>query len=795
MISIEMKQRALKQLAVREGAAVERAMEKQFEKIKSIMGRTKVFEEINDHLTVLNDIGFRRPKNTLEILGSFLNRLKKIKLTYRQETMSAHHKNYYNEAYLIKKCLGIITQLRYFHPKEVLDILLEYTKSSSEFVVKQAEEGIRALSRYDLDVFFGNAEVKGLGAYPQEVVLRSINKMSDRDKKIHVESILKIFHELLSPSMEATNWKQQTITITTGNIPAAQSLKKIRAKVISNLFLLYKLSTSFETKVKVLNVLQQGTRTYRGSKSGKDQTSKMISADTIKILQFYLKLVKEEELQILEKIESDAYWLHYHRYTPAVGQATLKIKKTLDKNSEYQIFKTLIGFEGVFDEWTQKGSRREVGDVIERREKLREKNVLILARNINKENYSEWVKRIKKYSQIESNDMATFIHYTKFLEAFAASAPSLALDLIAKHREAVGRFVVPILTGIWATDFKKDAEKLIFEWTKAGYNFHYILRFYQFSPPANLQIVNTILVGALKTKDRNLLALIIAMVIGNFDTENKKIFKSIFIKALAGLTRLKEPGWVHFIWYSKKLDGFISSLSNKEIKLVLKNLLFVKKIDYHSEKLLTPIAEKAPALIMDYFVGRIYHERDKDEVYEAIPYSFDKLGAALTPYPAMAIRKLKPYKHDQMYLLHYREGKLLRLLFANYDDNFAMEVERLVGKGGNKGIELALAILRNYEDQPKIHRTIKYIVKTVPVDSERLQTLEIILESTGLVEGESGLTNAYIRKRNEIEYWLSDRSLKVRKFAERYIRNLDAMIAFEKRRIEERRITQDISLA
>jgi hypothetical protein len=83
-------------------------------------------------------------------------------------------------------------------------------------------------------------------------------------------------------------------------------------------------------------------------------------------------------------------------------------------------------------------------------------------------------------------------------------------------------------------------------------------------------------------------------------------------------------------------------------------------------------------------------------------------------------------------------------------------------------------------------RICREIVLVLPSNDELLSSIETILGDTGMTSGESGLVEAYKRKKKEINGWFEDSNEKVRLFAEMYTRSLDRQIAAEQRRSEER---------
>ena len=69
-------------------------------------------------------------------------------------------------------------------------------------------------------------------------------------------------------------------------------------------------------------------------------------------------------------------------------------------------------------------------------------------------------------------------------------------------------------------------------------------------------------------------------------------------------------------------------------------------------------------------------------------------------------------------------------------------------------------------------------------DSDLISEIRIILENTGVIEGELGQVEAYKLKQQEIADWLLDANEKVRTL-QKCMAGLDKQIISEKRRVEE----------
>ena len=206
----------------------------------------------------------------------------------------------------------------------------------------------------------------------------------------------------------------------------------------------------------------------------------MIIEDTITVVEFMKAVVMVGDMQLMQKIEHDAYWLFYHKgaLDKTIHKAALEIRDALYANEELQKFRILIGFESIFHDWEKGGKESEDFDG-ERR--FREAEALKLAETIDTDSYNEWKERIIRYASIKSNDMATFPYFGKFLEQFGKTSPSLALQLLLETSDQLENFIITILYGVAETELKGDVYSLIEGWCDKGKYLFSLARFFEFS--------------------------------------------------------------------------------------------------------------------------------------------------------------------------------------------------------------------------------------------------------------------------------------------------------------------------
>ena len=109
----------------------------------------------------------------------------------------------------------------------------------------------------------------------------------------------------------------------------------------------------------------------------------------------------------------------------------------------------------------------------------------------------------------------------------------------------------------------------------------------------------------------------------------------------------------------------------------------------------------------------------------------------------------------------------------------------MLATDGAGAVRFVADVLAGYRGSPETHELYKLIVDAVSNEDQVLGSVEVALISTGVVSGEFGMVEAYQRKKNEFQPWLTDSRPRVKAYAEAHDRMLDRMIAAEQRRSEE----------
>ena len=604
-MDIKLKQTALQNLARTAGVLAETALKKESTKITAALQSETQYEHIVAQLDLLDTIAYRVYEEAAGSIRGLLGRLEGLELTYQEIPgyPAGRFREFQSKYTLMVKALGVLEHIRYHQPSEILDIFFEYSCHTEESVAKQATHGIESLAGYNLNIFYGDGKDRpGLGWKFQEKILQKIALLDETSKQKYFFAIIVACEQILSPTISGTSSNYQTVTFHTGVVPAKDGMKEIRQKALDELQNLYTLAKNVEQKKAVLNAMEKATHTPHMGEYG-DDVRAMIIANSIAVMKFMKGVTVSEDLQVMQKIEHDAYWLLYHMgaVNETIHKVALEIRDALYADEEYQKFRILIGFESIFHDW-EKGKEPED---FNRERKFRDAEALKLAETINTGSYDEWKDRILRYGNIRSNDMATFPHFGEFLKHFGKTSPALALQMLSETSEQLENFIIAILLGVAETKHKGDAYSLIEGWCDEGKYLICLAKFFEFSLEVNEELLQKIFDKAIASNDLNALNQIISSISAQSSNENKHLIKKFFVPALEKLTAHKNSGWIFGFWFRKQRDDILADMQVAEFKAILDNLFWLREVNYHAEEILCVIAKRSPELVIQFFCNRI----------------------------------------------------------------------------------------------------------------------------------------------------------------------------------------------
>lgn len=788
MSKFELRLAALSKLVDVRSAAVDERLSEEFGRIAKVLQESAEYDELSEALKTLAVLVPRFHMATLPMLEMFVSSVPTRILTEGGAPISGVRLRYWSPESLIREAIEVADKVRYVHTEQVVDFLLEMSCAADKEVRAKAERTLEALATFDMDVFYGEPP---RGAEPQARIVTHLARLKDDALGTNANIILRVLGTVLSPTIEGASWSFHSVTIRRGSVASDGGIAAMRADAIKLAKRMYGLKASVDHQKQVLQTLDSATR-CDGPVSDAD-TSAMFERDAITVLEFMRDLVATEALPLVQSIEHQAYWDYYHGASQAIKDKALEVRDAVDAHAEYQIYKQLIGFEGIFGKWEDLSRSDEAWDYSDtkRREAARQ-----YLDEINDASYEKWRDRILEFSKTRSNDLAMFPVYYDFLESIGRERSRLALELLTVHEAVMTPFLVALMRGLWTSANPAEIEAIVKGWVAGGRHLTTTAKsLYKVGAP-RLDMLEAVVDRAAALDDREALIQVMG-VAASLYAEGTAGAKPIFMQSLRELAKHDDATWASVIWFSKDFRALVSAMEPGERAEILATLTSLTELDYQAEDVLYEIAQHDLQGVLDFLVGRLKHARvlakQKRETdgssrdrFEPIPYQLHKLSELLARAPGALLSALRgDFDKEVRSMFSYRGVRLVKSAFPTFGEPLEGLLLKYIGIGSEDDIEFVIGVLRAYEGSASILDVCKAIIKTVPERSRIWNEVAAAIETTGVVTGEYGMAQAFERKQHEISGWKNDEDDRVRAFAQWFTEGLQRLIEHERQRADE----------
>jgi hypothetical protein len=775
----------LPRMALSETESAKATIEKEIKAAAAVLESKTDYVHLEDSLSILKAIGFRNSEVAVSAIIAFIDTIERRELTYAEEpVMVAMLKDYRTAETLLSKAIETLVVFRYWQTVRVLHSLIPLTNHTSERIRKKAESGLDLLSEYDLKIFYGSKENGGIGAAPQHLIIGELERLDAPSLQKYLPAVLELLENLLSPEMEGETWTYNALQLTRAGTPAQAGIPDIRNRSIELLKRIYSLVVDVKKKLHIVAVLTTATRSSGPTIA--DESREMFIRDARNVLGFFAQLAVSDDLEVVQKVEHNSYWIFYHAIHEDIKAFALQVEAEIATNTEYQIFRVLIGFDGMFGQWLEIKEREFNPRAIDEFRKSRANEFVM---SVTDSNYPEWKARILRYAKVQSDDLATFPIFYYFLERLAIEKPDLVLILLVEESENLRPFLIPLFRGLWAGPRKEGFRKLLRLWIDEGRYLYAATKQFLSNPDVDLELLKKIFGRAVELEEVQPLREMISVVVSNHSKAKITLIDELMLPALEVLTKSGDANWIFDAWFRTEIDGVLEAVGERGIDLILSNLSGLRKIDYQAERILAVVGKRSPEKVFRLLLGRLRkdgHDGINDSSrFEPIPFELHSLREPFEKMAGLVVQAVRQQYDGNYGMLIHRGARLIKIIFPEFPLELEVELTKLVEKGGEGDFEFVLAVLRNYEGRPAIQAICKEIVKAIAPDSELRSDVAIALESTGVVSGEFGMAEAYERKKAEVEHWLQDTNERVRVFAKQYAADLQAMSDAERKRAQE----------
>jgi ppGpp synthetase/RelA/SpoT-type nucleotidyltranferase len=693
-----------------------------------------------------------------------------------------------------KLVVEIVESLRYADVVGTLKLLIDiYRDEPDERIHRQIVEAVKNLSEYDLDAYHQ------VGPMLQMALVDHLAEMTHADLDRVRPIALTVWTEAIQSDITGTKWKADSVTLSTGAVPASDQLMEVRDKAIKALFAAYDRSTDDAQKRAVLAALDAATKTPTQAQYSNEMLATTLK-DSTQIVEFVTGRARTTSYELLQHLEHQLVFDYFrakglipdveNRFgcqaeAAALVAAILKFRDTVNADERFVRYKVLVGFESVYPEhWTDQEFDYTGAEEYRQREADR------YIEELTEANENDCLDLILRCAETKSDDLATFPPFGNFLSKLAERKPDIAARFLAKASDNLRNFLAGFLNGLSLSDRRDIYERILESELKSARNLAGVARHLRYSTVTNPAFAARLLQRAMDQGEALAVIECLLFAMEHYETERITDPDAFLRDALTFLNDRKDPRWISEAWFLQKATKFYEAMTPDRTAQILQNLGYLREVNYRTERILLRLAERQPEAVWDYFGARLARETaegEEDQRFQAVPFRFNGLEKELSRDPRLAIRKgLSWFARDQK-LFQFRGGRLLSSAFPDCTPPFAAALAELVRTGGEAETDFALSILQNYRGENSTHVVLKEVVSRFADDARKMTRVRVSIDATGLVSGDLGFVVAWRAKKESLTDWLSDDRPAVKAFAERHIAELDVMIAAEQRRAETER--------
>lgn len=397
-----------------------------------------------------------------------------------------------------------------------------------------------------------------------------------------------------------------------------------------------------------------------------------------------------------------------------------------------------------------------------------------------------WRTRILRCASTDSDDLATFPMFNRFLEQAGERWPAVVLGWLKPLEPSLSRFVPPMLLGLQRSARAADAEALARQWIHDGRCLSEMAWYGRSSNPFNETLLVAVLRRAIEIDDKAAVRSAMAVAGFRFAQEPGSLVDQVFLPGLGHMHQANDTSWVgggFSMWFYTEI---IVALDEAQAAQVLNALLRYPEIEHGAASIVGSVATRWPRAVLQFFSERLGIGCMEDRIprFRAVPYAMgDEMREALARHPEEMIAEVRTWLKRADPLYHYHAPRFIASVFPELRSPLAERLAALAA-GERTDIAFALEVLAGFEGTAGIEPVVRTAVAHLQTSDELLDSAKIALTQTGVVTGEFGFVERYEMQLARMQTWLTDDDERVRAFARSHIVDLERAIAGETRQAE-----------
>ncbi|MGV3555950.1 MAG: hypothetical protein ACO1OD_11915 [Croceibacterium sp.] len=705
------------------------------------------------------------------------------------------HKTYFGElpgtksSAIIAKICRILESgyLLYSNPERMFDSLIAMRKAAAtEDERKPVDDLTRRFAQHDRRAW------EQVGPGLQRLVVDRIASFEDDTLISAAPSVTIMLREALSSTVTGTSWQAESVTLHTGSVAVTEDLKAMRRDALRQLERLHGLLSEEGARHEVRHTMLAAGNTLNNS-GYTDLLGEVIMDDLTHVLGFFASAIPELGLEGRRQLEVELHriFYRYHALPPGMADkpelvaaqgrlvgAITTCRVALEGDPDFERYRLLVGHDSVTPiMWSKPGFDYEQAI------KERSAGIDALVASVDSTNAADWLARLERFVETLSEDMATFLGLQEFIKKLAAAQPAVFLSWMPELSARLANWLPGMLHGLSEAGHGDAVDPLIEAWVAEDRHLSSIAWYLQFAESFRFDLLKTITDKGLAAEDEQVLHNVAVAAARQSAKHPDELFDSVFLPAVQALAARGLFGWVDgmFNWDRMRL---LKGLSAEQARPLLELMVDVPNLGHGGEALLAVVAREHVQDVINLIGRRFSHERETGDFrYNDLPHGLHHLRQPLAAAPTEIVAAARGWFDADPSFSEFRGGRLIAELFPNLEHPlFPLLYSQI--EESRQGIEFVLSVLRAFEGQKFLHPLLRAIVGQLPADDELLHTVEIVIESSGVLVGEYGSVEAQESRKALIAEWETDENEAVRAFAARFIRMADNQLAMERRRAD-----------
>jgi hypothetical protein len=684
----------------------------------------------------------------------------------------------------------VIESYRYIDPQAAFDTLLSLVaEAREEEERKPIAEAAKRLAEHNIHVW------RRHGPAVQVMLVDRIKGLGEPERRASLPMLTKVLEATLGAELSGTTSTSGTVTLHRGSVVASPELLAMRRDATAQLKALYGMAQSDGERSLILSALRTATRPPMSSGYSQELVE-MLMESAAELIEFEAAQAPGMSWELLQREESAVLrQARVNRGLPEnllknpnvvalrdrVDAAVAAFRSAVDADAEYAIYKVLVGFDVVFPpawEIEAFGYKDE--------QAFREQAIDAMIEGISATDGAVWHTRALRCAQTESNDLATFPTFNRFLERLGERRPTVLLGWLEPLDPMLARFIPPMLLGLQRSDRAADAMTRVRQWLENGQWLGEIAWFERHANPFDEQLLIATIDKALVMDDRDAIRTAMAVAGTRYATHPGQLIDRVFLPGLAYMHAAGDTSWVGRGFSSWIHGEIMAALSEDQAAQVLEALLRYPEIDHGAAYIIGAIARPWPGRVLTFLGERdaLAASEERPDRYDAIPFSIgDELREPLALHPDLAVAETRSWYARNPRFFQYGGGHLVAALFPQVPSPLAEQLDILLA-GSRDDISFVLAVLNSFEGIEQIEPFIRTAVARLELGDDLLDTAALALEQSGVVTGEFGYVELCQARLKRMQQWQQDENARVRSFADDQIQYLERRIAAETQRAE-----------